>query len=207
MVKRNELIGFVMDFCSYLLSKTNAVDRIILHGSIARDDYDEQSDIDLFIDTSEIKLERLVNKILEGYYKTKKFKEWELKGIDNEISVIVGRLDSDEWKDLKRSVMNTGIILYGKYKANIEKINQYTLFSFENMKPDKKRIAVFRKLYGFKVGNKKYSGMIEKINAVRIGKGSVLVPVEQVNELKRFFQERKVSVKLYDFWSDVKFEK
>lgn len=207
MVKRNELIGFVMDFCSYLLSKTNAVDRIILHGSIARDDYDEQSDIDLFIDTSEIKLERLVNKILEGYYKTKKFKEWELKGIDNEISVIVGRLDSDEWKDLKRSVMNTGIILYGKYKANIEKINQYTLFSFENMKPDKKRIAIFRKLYGFKVGNKKYSGMIEKINAVRIGKGSVLVPVEQVNELKRFFQERKVSVKLYDFWSDVKFEK
>ena len=203
MVHRNELIAYALDFASYLISKIDKLDRIILYGSVARGDFDEESDIDLFIDTKQ-EIGKKVNKIIENYYKTEKFKEWELKGIKNILSCIVGELDSKEWKNLKRSIINNGIILYGKYKANIEKINQYTLFSFENIKPDKKRVLIFRKLFGFKTRGKKYLGIIDKIKALKIGKGSVLVPAEHTNELKRYFQEKKVKVKLYDFWSDVK---
>ena len=98
--------------------------------------------------------------------------------------------------------MNTGIMLYGKYKSDIEKVKHYTIFSFENIKPDSKRVSIFRKIFGFKIGKKKYPGMAEKINAIKLGKGDILVPIEHTLELKKFFQEKKVSVKLYDVWMD-----
>lgn len=202
MPQKNELTAYALDFASYLIPKIEKIDRIILHGSIAKGNFDEESDVDLFIDTKE--KEGKINKIADNYYKTKKFKEWELKGISNKISIIVGELDSKEWQELKRSIINTGIILYGKYKSEVEKINQYDLFSFENIKPDKKRIAIFRKLYGFKIGKKQYPGITNKINAIKVGKGCLLVPAEHVNELQRYFQEKKVAVKIYDIWSDTK---
>jgi len=204
MAKRNELTAYAIDFVSYLISKEPEINRIILHGSAARGDFDEESDVDIFVDFLKYdkKTEKRINNIAEDYYKTKKFKEWELKGIKNTISLIVGSLDSQEWKDLKRSIINTGIILYGKYKGEAEKIKQYTLFSFENIKPDKKRVVVFRKLFGFKLKNKTYPGIIEKYKGISVGKGAVLVPIESVNELKRYFQEKKISVKMYDLWSD-----
>ena len=143
MAQRNKLIAYAMDFASYLESKIEGINRIILHGSVSREDFDEESDIDIFIDTKEKNLKNKTDKVLEDYYKTNKYKEWELKGIKNAISIITGELDSNEWKDLKRAIMNTGIILYGKYKANAEKINHYVLFSFENIHPNKKRILIF----------------------------------------------------------------
>jgi len=204
MAKRNELIAYAIDFVSYLISKEIEINRVILFGSISRGDFDEESDIDIFVDVLENdkKIEKKIGAITEDYYKTKKFKEWKLKGIENTLSLIVGELNSEEWKDLKRSIINTGIILYGKYKEEAEKIKQYTLFSFENIKPDKKRIAVFRKLFGFKLKNKTFPGLIDKQGVIRIGKGAILVPVESVNELKRYFHEKKVFVRLYDLWSD-----
>ncbi len=203
MDKEKDLVAYAIDFVAYLITKTNNLDRVILYGSVARGDFNEDSDVDLFIDSRE-NIEKKINKIVDNYYKTKKFKEWELKGIKNTISVIAGELDSEEWKNLKRSILNTGIILYGKYKAESDKINQYTLFSFENIVPNKKRISIFRKLFGFKVGKKEYPGLVEKINAIKVGKGSLLVPIEHTNELKKYFHSKKVAVKLYDLWSDSK---
>jgi len=201
---KNELIAYAMDFSAYLVSKDVNISRIILHGSIERGDFDEESDIDIFVDASE-KEEKKINKILENYYKTKRYEEWGLKGIKKPISLVVGELDSDEWKNLKRSIINIGIILYGKYKADSDKTNFYTLFSFENIKPDKKRIAIYRKIFGFKRNSSQYPGLIEQIKAVKVGKGSILVPIEGTEKIKKYFQDKKVSVKMYDLWSDVKF--
>ncbi len=203
MQQKSELFSYAMDFASYLVAhiKEGLIDRIILHGSVARGDFDEESDIDLFID-SDKKISDKIEKIKQNYIETQKFKEWQLKGIEKEFSIIIGRLDSNEWKGLKRAVMNTGIILYGKYKAEADNIKQCVLFSFENIRPDKKRIAVFRKLYGFNIGNKRYDGLVDKIGAIKVGKGGLLVPVERVNELKQYFQEKKITVKLYDVWLD-----
>ncbi|MDP2926077.1 MAG: nucleotidyltransferase domain-containing protein [Nanoarchaeota archaeon] len=206
-MEKSNLISYAMDFASYLVSKTADINRVILYGSVAREDSDEESDVDIFIDVNKVieaKIQKKTEKILDDYYKTKKYKEWSLKGISSTISVIVGELNSEDWKGLKRSIINTGIVLYGKYKSEVEKTHQYTIFSFENIKPDKKRIAVFRKLFGFKIRNKEYPGMADKIGAIRLGKGALLVPAEQVNKLKRYFQEKKVTVRLYDLWSDSK---
>ncbi len=204
MLEKNKLLSYAMDCASYIISKVEDINRIILHGSTTRGDFDEESDIDLFIDTKNKKLEKTVQNVLNNYYKKDTYKKWELKGINNPISIIVGNLDSDEWKDLKRAMMNTGIILYGKYKASAEKVNHYTLFSFENIKPDKKRVAIHRKLFGFNLNKKNYPGLIEKFNAIKINKGTILIPKEYVNKLKEYFQKQKITIKLYDFWSDTK---
>ncbi|MEK6935295.1 MAG: nucleotidyltransferase domain-containing protein [Nanoarchaeota archaeon] len=204
MINKNEITAYAIDFVSYLISKESEINRVILHGSIARGDFNEESDIDLFIDVlkTDKKIEKKIDNILNQYYKTKKIKEWELKGIKNTFSLIVGSLDNTEWKDLKRSIMNTGIILYGKYKGEAEKIKQYTLFSFENIKPNAKRVAVFRKLFGFKLKNKIYPGIIEKYKGIQVGKGAVLIPIENTNALKLYFQGKRIPVKMYDLWSD-----
>ena len=144
MLERNKLIAYAMDCGSYIISKVEGIDRIILHGSVTRGDFDDKSDIDLFIDTKDKKIEKEINTAFENYYKTDTYKKWTLKGVNNIISIIVGKLDSEEWKDLKRAIMNTGFLLYGKYKAEAEKVNHYTLISFENIKPDKKRVGIYR---------------------------------------------------------------
>lgn len=203
MTERNELIAYAMEFVSYSLSKVKGINRVILHGSVARGDFDEKSDIDLFFDVDE-KLEKKIKATLESYYKTSRFREWKLKGVENPISIIVGSLDKKEWKDLKRAVINTGIVLYGRYKAEGEKIFQYVMLSFENIKPEKTRVVVYRALFGFGAGKERYPGMVEKLGGARIGKGVIVMPTGKIDELRNYLKRKKVSMKVYDIWSDVK---
>jgi len=206
MQEKNKLIAYALDFTSYVISKTENIDKIILHGSVARGDNNEESDIDLFFDSNDKKLEKKIKKIIEDYYRTRKFNEWKLKGIENPFSVIVGKLESDEWKDLKRAIINTGIILYGKYKQEVEKINQYVMLSFENIKPERKRVAVYRKLFGFSNGKDKSIGDVKKAGGVRIGKGVIIIPVENMEKIKEYMRIKKIDIKIYDIWSDSKIE-
>ncbi len=56
-MNRYELIAYAMDFCSFLLKSemANEIKKIILFGSVARGDFDSESDIDIFIDTEKEK--------------------------------------------------------------------------------------------------------------------------------------------------------
>jgi predicted nucleotidyltransferase len=202
MTTRNELISYALDFTSYLLAQLNGINRVILFGSVARGDFGSKSDVDLFIDTKNAKLEKEVLNLAETFHRTQKSKSWKLKGVNNDLSCIVGDLDGEEWKDLKRGMVNNAIILYGKYKAAADKIRQYTLFSFGNIKPESKRVALHRQLFGFEQEKRKYQGLTTKFQLVRLGSGTILAPIEYALELKNVFKERKIPVKLYDVWSD-----
>ena len=204
MIEKNKLISYAMDFASYVISKIEGIDSILLYGSIARGDFTKDSDIDLFFDTKEKKLEDKVKRCLENYQETKKYKEWKLKAIDNEISIIVGELKSDEWRDLKRAIANTGLVLYGKYKSKAEKINQYVIISFEKIRPEEKRVSLHRNLFGFKANKKQYSGLIDKYYGKKIGKGTIIIPIEYAQKIKSLFNRMKIPIKLYDVWSDDK---
>jgi len=201
-MNRNEMISYAMDFVSCLIGNLTSIERVILFGSIARGDFDGESDVDLFIDTKDKKLENQVKKLTDAYYKTSKARAWQLKGIQNTFSCMVGVLDSEEWKDLQRGMVNHGLILYDKYRATAEKIHQYTLFSFENIRPESTRVTVNRALFGFRVQSKKYPGMAERYGLVKLGKGALLVPIEHALKVKSFFREKRIPVKVYDVWSD-----
>src|SRR3989344_109156 len=75
-MERNKLIAFALNFASFLLEKMN-VNAIILFGSVAKNQFDDESDIDLFIET-ENKNKDKINSILELYEKSKakKVKIW-----------------------------------------------------------------------------------------------------------------------------------
>ncbi len=202
MIKRNEMIAYAMDFCSYLVSKIGEIEKIILHGSVARGDFNKDSDIDLFIDIPDISLKNKIIKLKDSYLETEAFKRWKLKGIINELSVIVGKLDSSEWDNLKRAIANTGIVLFSKYETEVKGLAQYSIFVFENIKPDSKRISVYRKLFGFKSKEKSFLGMIKELNGLRLGKGVFAVPIKNSLKIKDYFKEKKVKFQIYDVWSD-----
>ena len=201
-MEKNKLISYAMEFSSFLVRNCE-VDKIVLYGSVARGDFGEGSDIDLFVE-ADGKNERKIHRLIQDFYKTEVARNSKLKGIENNISVIVGRLGSKEWKDLNRAILNSGIVLYGKYKSNVEKSDSYSLFVFENIKPDKKRIAVFRKLFGFRVGKKSYPGLVNDLKGIKIGKGSILIPLESSMKIKDYFREKKIGFRIYDLWSDVR---
>jgi predicted nucleotidyltransferase len=204
MMEKNEIISYAMDFASYVISKVEGIESILLYGSVSRGDFTKNSDIDLFFDTKEKMVEDKIKKLLENYRETRRSKEWKLKGLDYEISVIVGDLNSNEWKDLKRAITNTGTILYGKYKSKVEKINQYVIISFEKIRPEEKRVSLHRSLFGFKTSKKHYSGLIDKYRGKKIGKGTIIIPAEYAQEIKSLFDKLKIPVKIYDVWSDDK---
>lgn len=210
MSSKNELIGYALDFVSYLInhSADTDVERVILFGSIARGDFDEESDIDLFIDTSNTnlkKMEKKISRLRDDYLKTEKAKNWKLKGITNPFSCLVGKLDSKAWADLKRGMMNNAYVLFGRYKATAEKIYHHTLFSFGPIKPESKRVSFHRRLFGFQKGKKRYPGLAEKYGILKLGTGSLLVPLEQALIVKELFRKQKVAVRVYDVWGDAAF--
>ncbi|MBI2135571.1 nucleotidyltransferase domain-containing protein [Candidatus Woesearchaeota archaeon] len=195
----NKLKAYSMDFASFLLENIDAreIRNIILFGSVARDEADIDSDVDLFIDlvSPKKKLEEQINATLDKYYKTVKYTNyWRLKGIDNQISLKIG--DLNEWKDLKNSIISNGITLYGKFKDTPNGAEHKTLFSWRQIKPESKRISLSKKLFGRKEKKKFYEGLLQKYAGRKISTGSILVPDEHANIFISMFKSMKIAVEI-----------
>ena len=64
-LNKEELLAYTYNYLSYLFrSKTTLINQVILFGSVARGDFDENSDVDIFIDVDS-KNEKEMNKIAE----------------------------------------------------------------------------------------------------------------------------------------------
>ncbi len=86
-----KLIAYAQDFASFLLEtldkESNKINQIILFGSVARGEDTKKSDVDLFIDANENKLEEKINQIKEEFYGSVKVRKyWNLLGIKNKIN-------------------------------------------------------------------------------------------------------------------------
>jgi predicted nucleotidyltransferase len=198
LTRQNMLISYAEDFVSYLLSEkyiaNYEIRNIILYGSVTRGDYGEGSDIDIFMDVSKPKgLEEKIKGTVKEFYSSSWSAKWKGLGIKNRISVLVGNLD--DWKDLKRSIVSNGIVLYGRYSTAI-KGKPMALFSIESIKPESKRVFVNRKLFGYKRYNKRYAGLVEKYEGEKTGKGCFTVPLEHSKKVLAFFRKQKVTVRI-----------
>lgn len=195
---KSKLLAYAIDFTSFLLERINVnyIKKIILFGSVARDEASEESDIDLFVDAiSNKSIEKEVKKIKEDFLKSKRYEDyWLLKGIRNDIKIMVGKLD--EWKDLKNSIISNGITLYGKFEEIPKKGAHKTIFSWENIKPESNRVLLSKRLFGYRKGKKSYEGLIQKYSGERIGKGIIAVPLANANIFLKLFREMKIPVKI-----------
>ena len=203
-MKREKIIAYASNFASFILDSNifQKINQIILFGSIARGDYDEESDIDIFLDTKH-NIKNESEKLLSLFQNSETQKKWELKGIKNEISLKVGNLK--KW-DLNRDIISDGIILYGKLKQTPERIEYYLLISPSFRKFNKsKKVKIWRKLYGYKqkVGNKSYKseGIVEKLNGKRIENG-IVIKMKDKKEIIDFLNKEKINYTLSEIWSD-----
>src|SRR3989338_11413321 len=100
--KKNELAAYAMSFASFVMASEagNKINNIILFGSVAKNEFDKESDVDIFIDTDA--KEKEILKHLRLFYESQHMKTWRLIGIENEISLHVGQLDKHP---LKRSIV------------------------------------------------------------------------------------------------------
>lgn len=195
-MKKSDLTSYAINFTSFLI-KHIKVNTVILFGSVARGDFDEKSDIDIFIETNQPK--EKIEKILELYNKSEDNEKYRLIGIKNEIKIKTGNLD--KWKSLKESIISSGIFLYGKYTATPENIKPHYLFttSLKNIQKTKK-IYIWRKLYGYKqkVGKKIYEtkGIINK----RIGYGGFIISSDKYEDVIKILKKHKVNYKIYEIY-------
>ena len=111
----------------------------------------------------------------------------------NKFDIKIGFLK--EWKLLYRSIASTGIILYGHYEAEElpSGVKHFILIFWDKI--EKNRGAFLNKVYGFKIGNKRYSGMLEKFEGKRTGKSCVMLPIEHKDDIFRLLREHKVNAR------------
>ncbi|MCZ7405033.1 MAG: nucleotidyltransferase domain-containing protein, partial [Candidatus Methanoperedens sp.] len=186
-MNKNELVAYAMDFSSFLLKSEIGADinKIILFGSVARGDFDNESDIDVFIDTEKEKaVENAIKKQMKAFEKSEINEKWRLKGLKNPLSIKAGKLE--KW-DLYRSVISSGIILYGKFEEMPKGAKFYAMFVLDFSSMDRnKKIKLWRELYGYKqrVGEKIFvsKGLLEELSGKKIERSVIAVPAENKNK-------------------------
>ena len=191
-------------FVSYLLNNAKGVDnieRIILYGSVARDEGTGESDIDLFIDVKKKtkKFENEIKDVLEKFYESREASLFKLKGISNDFDIKIG--DLKEWKDLHKSIASTGVVLYGPYelRGKISDAKQFVIIFWDEI--GKNRGAFLNKLYGFKAGDKYYEGLLEKYDGRKLGKSCIMLPVQYKKEIFKLLEKYEVKAKVLEVFS------
>jgi predicted nucleotidyltransferase len=210
-MKKNELLAYISDFLSLLYFKEGFLDKtryIILFGSVARGDFDKESDIDLFVDVKgkeDIKkLQGIVDSSLNEF-ELKAKDIWHIRNIKNPIKCIVGSLKDKRWALLKKEMGSYGILLYGAFKSEAEGLNSYSLFEY-SLKSfnQRKRVAFQRELIGYKSKKKgkvyEHKGLIQKINGIKLENNNIIAATRDALELQKFFTKRKVTPLIRELW-------
>jgi len=196
------LKAYATSFVSYLfanLKEFNNIEKIILFGSVAKDEATKESDVDIFIEVKREskRFSKEIARILEEFYKSRDALYFKAKGIDNKINLVIGKLN--KWKNLKVSIESTGILLYGKFFPVKVEGKKYAVIFWDNIA--KNRGAFLNKIYGFKVKNKFYKGLIEKLNGRKLGKSSIMIPVENREEIIKLLKYYRVNARILEVYA------
>ncbi|MBS3122932.1 nucleotidyltransferase domain-containing protein [Candidatus Woesearchaeota archaeon] len=197
------LISYASYFAAYLTNNISKIylekiERIVLFGSVARNEATYKSDIDLFIELKkkDKQSEKAIKNVLEQFYKSREGLLFKAKGVNNKINIKLGKLK--DWGNLYNTIASTGIVLYGPYEAKElpSNVKHYILVYWEEI--GKNRGAFLNKVYGFKVGEKTYQGIISKFNGQKIGKSSIMLPVQYKTEFFKLLKHYKVKAKIME---------
>lgn len=207
-----DLVSYAYDFASYILGLSFLerfnLRRIILYGSAVRGEATASSDIDLFFDVegSEKDSEALRDKMQKAadlFYSSDRIKKWELKGVSNKFSIIVGALDDKQWDDLRDAISMHGVTLWERFQARPSgELQRYMIFSWVSKGAEiRDRINLCRRLYGYSVHKSHYAGLLEKINGRRISDGVVIVLAEHSNTVRQVLRDLKIKYEMKEVFA------
>ncbi|MEF8879148.1 MAG: nucleotidyltransferase domain-containing protein [Candidatus Thermoplasmatota archaeon] len=196
-MKLNEkIVAYSYRFVSFLQKqleeKFKEIDQIILYGSVAKGTAEEESDVDIFIDT-EADIETDVETVLEQFYESKDYMLFRSKGVENEINIKTGKLS--QWKELHRSITATGKVLWGDFKPVEAPIGTQHQLLFHWNKIGKSRTAFLNKLYGYQTQERKIKGLLEEWDGKKVGKSAVLIPFKYKNKMFEILKKYEVNAK------------
>lgn len=208
---QSELFSYAYDFVSQIIENKKVFDstrNIILFGSVARGNFDKNSDVDIFIDIKNEKyLEELsmIMKREQNKFEIRCEKTWFLRGVNLPIKLTIGDLNSERWEYLRDEIFTYGKSLYGDLKISESKIKHNVMISYRISElSQKKKMSFLRELYGYKnkKDKKEYAkdGLIKKINATKIGTNVVLVQKEELSQVKSVLKKYKIPHELKDLW-------
>lgn len=197
----NKYLSYAISFVRYLLDDIkdlSNIKSIILFGSVARGEAGKDSDVDIFIETisKDKNNEKIVSESVERYYKSKEYLIFKNKEIDNKINVMVGELD--EWKDLKESIISNGIVLFGKYHPDRIGGKRKIVLFWDKIGVN--RGAFLNQIYGFNIKKKRYAGILEKHNGEKLGKSSIILPMESKKIIFALLRKYKVRAKFKEIY-------
>src|SRR3989344_5161649 len=200
ILNSKELIAYATAFVSFVLPKIEA-DEIILFGSVARKEATEKSDIDIFfnIKKDEKKIKNVLKQEISKFHKTKIYDVFQQKGSVLPINIEVGNLD--KWK-LKRSIVNNGVVLYGRYKSIPEVTKQFAYFSIKPIKNIAKRNKLIRKLFGRKEKTYSAESLVLSSGGKKLTPLSFIIPGEKSQEITKLLQSEKADFSFFSFWTD-----
>lgn len=194
-------LAYASYFVSFLLDgvdNLSNIHRIILFGSVARDEATGESDMDIFIETrkKDKKFEKQINEVVDKFYKSREALLFKSKGIDNKINIISGKII--DWPKLKDGIEGSGIVFYGPYVSLSTSGKKNVIISWDKIGLN--RGAFLNKLYGYKIGGKVYRGLIEILGGKKLGKSTIMIPVEHRAEIFGLLKKYKVNAKLVDVY-------
>ena len=203
-MKQTEIFAYTYDFISMLLEQKNikeSLNKIILFGSIARGDFDEESDVDLFFEikkeSNEKETEQLIKETINNFEIVAE-KTWNLRNINLPIKVIVGTENDVTWDNLKDEIKHYGLVLYGQYQEQKENKTLIS-YSLKNLNQNEK-MNCLRKLYGYttKTKNKVYSnkGFLSTLGAVKTATNQIISKIENTKEILALLKEFNVPCKV-----------
>jgi predicted nucleotidyltransferase len=159
---------------------------VVLFGSRARGDYDASSDYDLLvIFEDERSMWRNRPKLFAAVSKLGLFTQV--------LTRTVKELAQKTEPTFLQSIREQGKILYAKYPLDLPAANVETMpgviISFSLQKLNQKaKLAIEYRL----MGRRRHDGLLQKLNAIRIGRGAVLVPRDGYAQLIGFLSEKGI---------------
>jgi predicted nucleotidyltransferase len=206
-MKQHELLAYVYDYVRFLVDRSGSadIDEIMLFGSVARGDWDATSDADLFVNTKKVEdVQKVVDAALNEF-EGSAMRNWELRGIKLPIKCIVGDIKSPRWAALKRDIISSSIMLFGRYRELPEGLQHNVVFSFSlaKLRP-KNKVRFLRQLYGYssKKVRKVYihKGMLRDIDGAKLNPSTIAVPIASYQKMLSFFRKNQVPCRVREAW-------
>lgn len=174
---------------------------VILYGSYARGDFDEGSDVDLFIlfDTKQ-SMRRGYDSVIKILSRSNLFIQGNIRSL----------------KELKNSdphflqkVFSEGKILHWKPELHIDLIELLKLkpmvlieYSLKNLAPARKCKLAFT-LLGRRMRKYRYKGLVEKLGGWRIGKSSFIIPFNVLSTVEKVLESNEISYTMRIIWTTI----
>jgi len=168
---------------------------VVLFGSYSRGDFDEGSDVDLLVVFRD--KGTLSNGLKEVYRTTAK----------SDLFLQVIGLTLQELKDspLLETALRDGKICYAeedlkKLFTLIQKPYALITYSTANLSP-KERVISAQRLEGRGKGKHKYDGLVQRLGGYKVGRGVVMVPLENLKLLTEYLEEKEIHYVVRYVWA------